>query len=173
MISLSLIVDDNIAQSIGDHLIELNALSLSFCDSDLDTQNEIAIFGEGPDNHERFWKNTRVIALFQDDNNLTEVIDSIHNMFNIHIDQIQVKPVAEKDWVKETQAQFKPIQINDKIWIIPSWHKIKNNNAIYDLNIDQRKNKFSSNNQLTKIDLELMPNYIKENSLKFDKWIER
>ena len=50
---------------------------------------------------------------------------------------------------------------------------IKSNKAIYDLNIDQRKNKFFSNNQLTKIDLELMPNYIKENSLKFDKWIER
>ena len=50
---------------------------------------------------------------------------------------------------------------------------IKSNKAIYDLNIDQRKNKFFSNNQLTKIDLNLMPNYIKENSLKFDKWIER
>ena len=50
---------------------------------------------------------------------------------------------------------------------------IKSNRAIYDLNIDQRKNKFFSNNQLTKIDLNLLPNYIKENSLKFDKWIER
>ena len=50
---------------------------------------------------------------------------------------------------------------------------IKSNKAIYDLNIDQRKNKFFSNNQLTKIDLNLLPNYIKENSLKFDKWIER
>ena len=43
MISLSLIVDDDIAQSIGDHLMELDALSLSFSDSDLDTQNEVAI----------------------------------------------------------------------------------------------------------------------------------
>ncbi len=130
MISLSLIVDDDIAQSIGDHLIELDALSLSFSDSDLDTHNEVAIFGEDPDDHERYWKNTKVIALFQDDHTITEVINSIHNTFNIHIDQIQVEPVAEKDWVKETQSQFKPIQINDKIWIIPSWHKIKNNSAI-------------------------------------------
>ena len=117
MISLSLIVDDDIAQSIGDHLIELDALSLSFSDSDLDTKNEVAIFGEDPDDHERYWKNTKVMALFQSDHTLTEVINSIHNEFNIHIDQIQVEPVAEKDWVKETQSQFKPIQINDKIWI--------------------------------------------------------
>ena len=100
MISLSLIVDDDIAQSIGDHLMELDALSLSFNDSDLDTQNEVAIFGEDPDDHERYWKNTKVIALFQNDHTLSVVINSIHNEFNIHIDQIQVEPVAEKDWFK-------------------------------------------------------------------------
>src|SRR6056300_1078622 len=110
--------------------MELDALSLSFSDSDLDTQNEVAIFGEDPDDHDRYWKNTKVMALFQNDHTLSVVINSIHNEFNIHIDQIQVEPVAEKDWVKETQSQFHPIQINDKIWIISSWHKIKNNNAI-------------------------------------------
>ena len=50
---------------------------------------------------------------------------------------------------------------------------VKNNKAIYDLNIDQRKNKFFSNNQLTKIDINLMPNYIKINSSKFSEWIEK
>ena len=50
---------------------------------------------------------------------------------------------------------------------------VKKNKAIYDLNIDQRKNKFFSNNQLTKIDINLMPNYIKMNSSKFSEWIEK
>ncbi len=50
---------------------------------------------------------------------------------------------------------------------------VKNNKAIYDLNIDQRKNKFFSNNELTKIDINLMPNYIKINSSKFSEWIEK
>ena len=50
---------------------------------------------------------------------------------------------------------------------------MKNNKAIYDLNIDQRKNKFFSNNQLTKIDINLMPNYIKMNSSRFAEWIQK
>ena len=54
--------------------------------------------------------------------------------------------------------------------------KIKNivesNKAIYNLNIDQRKNKFNSNNELTKIDLKLFPDYISQNKDKFSKWIE-
>ena len=49
---------------------------------------------------------------------------------------------------------------------------VKNNKAIYDLNIDQRKNKFFSNNQLIKVDINLMPNYIKKNLEKFNAWIE-
>jgi len=49
---------------------------------------------------------------------------------------------------------------------------VKNNKAIYDLNIDQRKNKFFSNNQLIKVDINLMPNYIKKNLEKFNDWIE-
>ena len=49
---------------------------------------------------------------------------------------------------------------------------VKNNKAIYDLNIDQRKNKFFSNNQLIKVDINLMPNYIKKNTEKFNDWIE-
>jgi ribosomal protein L11 methyltransferase len=61
VISLTFNVSDHIAQLIGDELIELNALSVSFNDSDLDTANEIAIFGEDPDDHERYWKNTKVI----------------------------------------------------------------------------------------------------------------
>ena len=49
---------------------------------------------------------------------------------------------------------------------------VKNNKAIYDLNIDQRKNKFFSNNQLIKVDINLLPNYIKKNLEKFNDWIE-
>ena len=49
---------------------------------------------------------------------------------------------------------------------------VKNNKAIYDLNIDQRKNKFFSNNQLIKVDINLMPNYIRKNIEKFNDWIE-
>jgi ribosomal protein L11 methyltransferase len=30
--------------------------------------------------------------------------------------------VAEQDWVRLTQSQFEPIRVNDRLWIVPSWH---------------------------------------------------
>jgi ribosomal protein L11 methyltransferase len=34
-----------------------------------------------------------------------------------------IQPVADQDWVLETQAQFAPICIADRLWIVPSWHQ--------------------------------------------------
>jgi ribosomal protein L11 methyltransferase len=38
--------------------------------------------------------------------------------------------IAEQDWVRATQAQFDPIKITDKLWIVPSWHDAPNQDAI-------------------------------------------
>ena len=54
--------------------------------------------------------------------------------------------------------------------------KIKNiinkKKAIYDLRVDQRKNKFEAKNQLIKIDINQMPSYIQNNIEKFREWID-
>ena len=33
-----------------------------------------------------------------------------------------VARVAEEDWVRRSQAQFGPIRISGRLWIVPSWH---------------------------------------------------
>ena len=33
-----------------------------------------------------------------------------------------VAHIAEEDWVRRSQAQFGPIRIADRLWIVPSWH---------------------------------------------------
>jgi ribosomal protein L11 methyltransferase len=32
--------------------------------------------------------------------------------------------VEDEDWVRKTQAQFAPIPIDERLWIVPSWHEI-------------------------------------------------
>jgi len=34
-----------------------------------------------------------------------------------------LRTVADQDWVRETQAQFTPICIESRLWIVPSWHQ--------------------------------------------------
>jgi ribosomal protein L11 methyltransferase len=36
--------------------------------------------------------------------------------------EIELDEVAEQDWVRLTQSQFDPIRVNDRLWIVPSWH---------------------------------------------------
>lgn len=43
---------------------------------------------------------------------------------------------------------------------------------IYDLKVDQRKNKFDTKNQLIKVDKDQLPSYILNNLKKFEDWIE-
>jgi ribosomal protein L11 methyltransferase len=38
--------------------------------------------------------------------------------------------IAEQDWVRATQAQFDPIKITDKLWIVPSWHDAPSPDAV-------------------------------------------
>jgi ribosomal protein L11 methyltransferase len=34
-----------------------------------------------------------------------------------------LRDVPDADWVRLTQSQFGPIEISEKLWIIPSWHR--------------------------------------------------
>ena len=43
---------------------------------------------------------------------------------------------------------------------------------IYDLKVDQRKNKFEAKNKLIKIEINQMPLYIQSNIEKFKEWID-
>ncbi len=41
-----------------------------------------------------------------------------------------VEPVADADWVRRTQAQFEPIRVSGRLWIVPSWHRVPDERAI-------------------------------------------
>ena len=48
---------------------------------------------------------------------------------------------------------------------------IKQKKALYDYKADQRDNKWSNNNELEKINLNLLPEYISKNKLKYKDWL--
>ncbi len=48
---------------------------------------------------------------------------------------------------------------------------IKQKKALYDYKADQRDNKWSNNNELEKIDLNFLPEYISKNKLKYKDWL--
>ena len=49
---------------------------------------------------------------------------------------------------------------------------VKEKKALYNYSVDQRQQKWVNNSELKKINLNLLPNYIKENKGKYQKWLE-
>jgi len=116
--------------SISDFLIALGAISTSIENTNLNQNNEELIFGEPYNQSQQFWENNTVQALFNNSIDIELIKAALTTEFNVLNFSIEVSDIQDQDWVKLTQSQFLPINIQNQLWIIPSWHKIQDNKAI-------------------------------------------
>ncbi|CAG9240036.1 methyltransferase for 50S ribosomal subunit protein L11 [Paraburkholderia tropica] len=112
------------AEELSDALLELGALSVSVEDADADTPDEQPLFGEPGLTPERTaWQHSRVIALIGDDQDPAVLLAAASNELGLaELPKFALREVEEQDWVRLTQSQFDPIQIGQRIWVVPSWH---------------------------------------------------
>jgi ribosomal protein L11 methyltransferase len=118
------------ADAISDALMRIGALSASIEDANADTLAEQAIFGEPGDPPPGIWQHNIVTAMFDEETDVDEIIRSLSIETAIPKFQFNTEVIAEQDWVRATQAQFDPIKITDKLWIVPTWHDAPNQDAI-------------------------------------------
>ena len=115
---------------ISNYLIKLGAISTSIKDTNLNKNNEELIFGESYNQPQQYWENNTVQALFENKINIELIKTSLKNKFYNEKLSFKILVVQDQDWVKLTQSQFDPINIDKKLWVIPTWHKIKDKKAI-------------------------------------------
>jgi len=110
--------------ALSDALIEAGALSTSVEDVDLDTDDERPIFGEpGGDQALGGWLNNRVVALLADGDDPQQMLAYAETELSVQIlPDWFLRDVPDQDWVRLTQSQFGPIQVGDRVLILPSWH---------------------------------------------------
>jgi ribosomal protein L11 methyltransferase len=118
------------ADAISDALMSIGALSASIEDANAETQSEQAIFGEPGDPPPGIWQQNIVTAMFSENTNVSEIISALCIETAIPKFQYHTEIIAEQDWVRATQAQFDPIKITNKLWIVPTWHNAPNEDAI-------------------------------------------
>lgn len=130
--SLKIEADAATAEALGDALMELGALSVGVEDADAETPDEQPIFGEpGMQNDAPgVWRRNIVSALFNDSADIPNLLAQAVSTTHIAIPQYCVEIIPEQDWVRATQSQFEPININNRLWIVPSWHQSPEPNAI-------------------------------------------
>jgi len=64
-----------------------------------------------------------VVALFAGDADWRSALDAVAQTLAQPVPLHETFPVADQDWVRQTQAQFGPIRVSERIWIVPSWHE--------------------------------------------------
>ncbi|MDK9713589.1 MAG: 50S ribosomal protein L11 methyltransferase [Sulfuritalea sp.] len=126
-VSVALETDAAHADSLTDTLLAAGAISVSVEDAQAGTDEETPQFGEPGGANDQpivpLWNISRVVALFDPSDDLIGRIAAATVAAGIDdLPEIELEEVAEQDWVRLTQAQFDPIRVNDRLWIVPSWH---------------------------------------------------
>ncbi|MDR5834844.1 50S ribosomal protein L11 methyltransferase [Caballeronia sp. LZ034LL] len=125
-------LDREHAEALSDALLDVGALSVSVEDADADTPDEQPLFGEpGLVPEKSAWKRSRVVALLAEDAEPAVLLAAAANEIGLDATpSFSVRDVAEQDWVRLTQAQFDPISIGERIWVVPSWHDAPDPDAL-------------------------------------------
>ena len=125
-VELVIVEERQRAEALSDALLEAGALSASIEDADAGSLDEQPLYGEpGMAAPAGGWNRSRVVALF-------DGATDAEGVLRIALEQVGVaampaferREIDDANWVGLTQAQFDPISIADRLWIVPSWHDV-------------------------------------------------
>jgi ribosomal protein L11 methyltransferase len=120
---LAVVIEGRHAEALSEALEARGALSVEITDADAGTDAERAIFGE-PGSEAEPWPRARLVALFETTADARDALRgaleecSLGTSEPAHVDEL-----ADEDWVALTQRQFWPIRAGERLWIVPTWHR--------------------------------------------------
>ncbi|SDW88320.1 50S ribosomal protein L11 methyltransferase [Nitrosomonas communis] len=122
---VSLTVEINAAhvEILSDKLFELGALSVDIQDASAGTEQEQPLFDEPGELTGEIWEQAAVTALFEQNADIPLIMQKVTQALRLTTEpEYRLARLEEQDWVRLTQAQFEPIKISSRLWIVPSWH---------------------------------------------------
>ncbi|MPZ46895.1 MAG: 50S ribosomal protein L11 methyltransferase [Betaproteobacteria bacterium] len=128
--SLSFTLPGNRVDALTDALLAAGALSVDVADAHGGTPLEQAAFAE-PGAVARPWERSRVNVLFATQADAGEALACACRACAIELPaDLAQTDVDDQDWVRLTQAQFQPIRITSRLWVVPTWERAPDPNAI-------------------------------------------
>jgi ribosomal protein L11 methyltransferase len=109
------------AEAWSDALIDAGALSVDIADPEAGTAGETALYGEPGTTTECRWPIARLTALFPAGADAARALSEAGAGIGFAAPPHETHTVADQDWVRATQAQFAPLRIRDRLWIVPTW----------------------------------------------------
>jgi len=146
------------ADLLGDALLDAGALAIDVGDALAGTPDEQAVFDEPGEWDEPLrpirWQRARLAALFENGEQADAWVGPALARCAIDPSAVcETRTVEDADWVALTQREFEPIRINDRLWIVPTWHEPPDPSAI-NLAIDPGRAFGSGSHPTTRLCLE-------------------
>lgn len=113
------------AEELGDALMENGAVSVTFQDT-----HDNPVFEPLP-GETRLWGDTDVIALFDAETDMHEVIAGLepHPLLGAGFPH-KIEQIEDKDWEREWMDNFHPMRFGKRLWICPSWRDVPEPEAV-------------------------------------------
>ncbi len=122
-LNLRVILQADRAEALSDALLEAGALAVSLEDAAAGARDETPIFGEPNEPDAGLWARCALSALLEGGADAAAVLNAAARAAGVaDLPAYTVEAVADADWVRLTQAQYSPIQISPRLWIVPTWH---------------------------------------------------
>ena len=121
-LQITLTTERDNAEQISDVLEELDALSITIESACMDDVFDAALPGDPR------WKEQQVLALFSAETDRQELIDALAPW--ISESELAFSALEDRDWERAWLDQFQPTRINDRLWVVPSWHEPPDGNAL-------------------------------------------
>src|SRR5690554_7202648 len=74
------------------------------------------------------WHETVLTGLYDDLEGVDAMLDRVRQAWAVAspeepCPEIEVELLADRDWEREWMDDFKPMQMGQRLWIVPSWHE--------------------------------------------------
>ena len=132
MREITLLADRENAERIGDLMMSAGAMSYTTRDADEGTPDEKPLFGEpGLEPDVQAWDHSILSVMIDDGFDWETALAIAAKTIGIPTPKVTGnEAVPDVDWVRVTQAQFKPIRASERLWIVPSWDTPPEENAL-------------------------------------------
>ncbi|KHS71547.1 ribosomal protein L11 methyltransferase [Pectobacterium brasiliense] len=124
-IQLKINTSGNVAEQLGDAMIESGAVSVTFQDT-----HDTPVFEPLP-GETRLWGDTDAIALYDAETDMDAVIAILEQEPLLGVGfKHKIEQLEDKDWEREWMDNFHPMQFGKRLWICPSWRDIPDPTAV-------------------------------------------
>ena len=115
-LAVTLTVDAGSVEALSNALLATGAVSVDVTDAHAGTPCEHALFAEPGEPGVPGWEFSKLSALFGEHDNIAARVAAALNAAGLNPARgFEVERVADRDWVRATHSQFRPVHVSPRL----------------------------------------------------------